>query len=395
MATDKYSTNKIYNMKYLSLIIVICFLTTCHSSSDPPVNTGTMDWKLFRGDLGLSGCTDTPLPENPELKWTYKGEARTVSSPIIDNGTTYWCDKRGRVKGVDINGKLAFEYDLQTAVEATPTIYDSVLYVGRIDGFMTAISLARKDTLWNYETMGQISAAPNLLKYGDPKAIVFGSYDNYLYCVDAKNGEELNKFESGYYLNGAAALWKGHVIFGGCDAWVRIIDCKTGTPTDSIQLEAYVPASPAIMGDYCYIGDYSGNIYKLMLENGKIVRHKKIVSEDSENGSFVSVPAISEDAFYFFSGDRNLHAISRINGKLNWKYMLKGNTGESSPVVCDNKIIVCTKTGIISILDAENGKLLWEYDTGEQIVGSPAIIKDHFMILTSKGTLLCFGKNSV
>ncbi len=382
-------------MKYLSLIIVICFLTTCHSSSDPPVNTGTMDWKLFRGDLGLSGCTDTPLPENPELKWTYKGEARTVSSPIIDNGTTYWCDKRGRVKGVDINGKLAFEYDLQTAVEATPTIYDSVLYVGRIDGFMTAISLARKDTLWNYETMGQISAAPNLLKYGDPKAIVFGSYDNYLYCVDAKNGEELNKFESGYYLNGAAALWKGHVIFGGCDAWVRIIDCKTGTPTDSIQLEAYVPASPAIMGDYCYIGDYSGNIYKLMLENGKIVRHKKIVSEDSENGSFVSVPAISEDAFYFFSGDRNLHAISRINGKLNWKYMLKGNTGESSPVVCDNKIIVCTKTGIISILDAENGKLLWEYDTGEQIVGSPAIIKDHFMILTSKGTLLCFGKNSV
>lgn len=382
-------------MKYLSLIIFICFLTTCHSSSGPPVNTGTTDWKLFRGDLGLSGCTDTPLPENPELKWTYKGETRTVSSPIIDDGTTYWCDKRGHVKGVDINGKLAFEYDLKTAVEATPTIYDSVLYVGRIDGFMTAISLARKDTLWNYETMGQISAAPNLLKYGDRKAVVFGSYDNYLYCVDAKNGQELSRFESGYYLNGAAAMWKGHVIFGGCDGWVRIIDCKTGTPTDSIQLEAYVPASPAIMGDYCYIGDYSGNIYKLMLENGKIVRHKKIVSEDSENGSFVSVPAISQDAFYFFSGDRNLHAISRINGKLNWKYMLKGNTGESSPVVCDNKIIVCTKTGIVSILDAENGQLLWEYDTGEQIVGSPAIIKDHFMILTAKGTLFCFGKKTV
>ena len=71
--------------------------------------------------------------------------------------------------------------------------------------------------------------------------------------------------------------------------------------------------------------------------------------------------------------------------------MLKGNVGESSPVVCDNKIIVCTKTGIISILNAEKGELLWEYDTGEQIVGSPAIIKDHFMILTTKGTLFCFG----
>lgn len=377
--------------------VLVCFFflllifISCNVGSDSTVNVGTMDWKLFRGDCGLSGCTDTPLPDNPVLKWTYRGETRTVSSPVVDNGTTYWCDKRGRVKGVNIEGELVFEYDLQTAVEATPTIYDSVLYVGRIDGFMTAISLVRKDTLWNYETMGQISAAPNLLKYDGRKAIVFGSYDNYLYCVDAKNGRELSKFESGYYLNGAAALWKGHVIFGGCDAWVRIIDSKTGTPTDSIQLEAYVPASPAIMGDYCYIGDYSGNIYKLMLENGKIIRHKKIVSENSENGSFVSVPAISSDAFYIFSGDRNLHAISRINGKLNWKYMLKGNVGESSPVVCDNKIIVCTKTGIISILNAEKGELLWEYDTGEQIVGSPAIIKDHFMILTTKGTLFCFG----
>ncbi|MCD7900188.1 MAG: PQQ-like beta-propeller repeat protein [Bacteroides sp.] len=101
---------------------------------------------------------------------------------------------------------------------------------------------------------------------------------------------------------------------------------------------------------------------------------------------------MSSDAFYFYSGERNLHAISRINGKLNWKYMLKGNVGESSPVVCNDKIIVCTKTGVVSILDCDSGKLLWEYDTGEQIVGSPAIIKDHFMILTAKGTLFCFGK---
>lgn len=378
-------------MKHIFYIILTAILVACSGGSDTS-GSGSMDWKLFRGDPALSGYTDTDLPQQPELLWTYKGEVRTVSSPVVDNGTTYWCDKRGKVCGVNIKGELAFEYDLKTAVEATPMIYDSTLYIGRIDGYMTAISLAKRDTIWNYETMGQISASPNIMKFAGRKAIVFGSYDNNLYCVDAKNGKELNQFESGYYLNGAAALWKGHVIFGGCDSWVRIIDCKTGNRTDSLLLDAYVPASPAIMGDYCYIGDYSGNIYKLMLEDGEIVRHKKIVCENGENGSFIAVPAISTDAFYFFSGDRHLHAISRLNGKLKWKYMLKGNVGESSPVVCNDKIIVCTKTGIVSILDTEAGELLWEYDTGEQIVGSPAIIKDHFMILTSKGTLLCFGK---
>ena len=366
-------------------------MLSCSGGSDKFVS-GSMDWKLFRGDPSLSGYTEINLPKNPILLWTYNSDSRTSSSLVIDNGTTYWSDKRGYIRGVNIKGEPVFAYDLQTAVEATPMIYDSTLFIGRIDGFMTAISLAQRDTLWNYETMGQVSASPNIMTFSERTAIVFGSYDNYLYCVDATNGEELSRFESGYYLNGAAALWKGHVIFGGCDAWLRIIDCQTGIQTDSLLLDAYVPASPAIMDDYCYVGDYSGNIYQLILGNGKIIRQDKIASEDSENGSFVSVPAISDKAVYFFFGDRNLHSVNRKNGELNWTYMLKGNAGESSPVICNDKVIVCTKTGIISILDAKSGELLWEYDTGEQIVGSPAVIKEHFMILTAKGTLFCFGK---
>lgn len=373
--------------------LLLLLVTACGGNTPLSGGSGSMDWKLFRGDATLSGYTDTPLPKDPVLLWTYKGGVRTVSSPIVDNGTTYWADRRGLIRGVDIHGELTFEYDLKTAVEATPMIYDSILYIGRIDGYMTAISLASRDTLWTYETMGQISASPNLIDFSGRKAVVFGSYDNFLYSLDYKTGEEISKFESGYYLNGAVALLKKYVIFGGCDSWVRIINCQTGEQTDSLLLDAYVPASPAIMGDYCYIGDYSGTIYKLMLENGKIIRHMKLVTGNGESGSYVSVPAISTDAYYFYSGERTLKARSRINGKEIWEYMMKGQTGESSPVVCDDKVVVCSKTGIVSILDAANGKMIWEYDTGEQIVGSPAVIKDHFFILTAKGTLLCFGKN--
>jgi outer membrane protein assembly factor BamB len=381
-------------MKQLFFILLVCLVTACTGSSDFP-DSGSMDWKLFRGDASLSGYTDTPLPKCPVLKWTFKGESHTVSSPVVDSGTTFWCDKQGRIRGVNINGKLSFEYDLNVGMEATPMIYDSTFYIGRMDGTMTAISLSRKDVIWNYKTSGWISASPNLIKFAGHKSIIFGSCDHSLYCVDAKNGKELDRFESNDCLRGAAALWKDHIIFGGYDARVRIIDCKTGIQTDSLLLDAMIPASPAIMGNYCYIGDRLGNIYKLMLENGKIIRHKKIVPEDSGSGSFVSVPAISGDAFYFFSGEKYLHAVSRINGKLNWKYRLKGDAGESSPIVCDDKIIVCTKTGIVSIVDTDNGKLLWDYDTGEQIVASPAIMKDHFMILTVKGTLFCFGKTDI
>jgi outer membrane protein assembly factor BamB len=350
-----------------------------------------MDWHLFRGDAALSGYTDTRLPRNPVLLWTYRSSSRTASSPVVDNGTTYWCDKRGLVRGVDVNGKQVFEYDLQTAVEATPMICDSVLYIGRIDGMMTAISLAGRDTLWTCETMGQIAASPNCVNFDGRQAIVFGSYDNHLYCLDSRDGTVISRFESGYYLNGAVAVRKRHVLFGGCDAWLRIIDCKRGVPTDSLKLEAYIPASPAIMGDYCYLGDYSGNMYELQLEKGEIVRHKKILSSMDGNSAFVSVPAITGETLYFLTDDRYLYSVDRKDGNPNWKFMLRGSAGESSPVICRDRVVVCTKTGIISIVNADSGELEWEYDAGEQITASPAVIKGRLLILTAKGTLLCFG----
>jgi eukaryotic-like serine/threonine-protein kinase len=384
-------SRKITKILMLSLFAGV-FFVSCDKLARHSGSQGDMNWNLFRGNSGLSGYTDLSLPDKPVVQWTYKAGVRTVSSPVVEEGTTYWCDKRGLISGVDINGQLCFSYNLNTAVEATPLIHDSILYIGRIDGYLTAISLAKKDTLWNYETQGQISASPNITVFKNQMAIVAGSYDNYMYCVNAANGALINRFESGYYLNGAAALWNNYVLFGGCDAWLRIINCETGEATDSLKTEAYIPCSPAVMGNFCYVGDYNGNIYELMLENGKISRHKKVTGVNNDNGSFVSVPAISGENICFFSGDRNLISANRRAGEINWKFMLKGHVGESAPVICQDEIIVCTKTGIVSILDAGSGKQIWEYDTGEPIVASPAVIKDHFLILTTRGTLFCFGQ---
>ncbi|WP_430936294.1 PQQ-binding-like beta-propeller repeat protein [Saccharicrinis sp. 156] len=376
----------------IGLILITCIACERHSEDSGSVDDH--NWKLFRGNTRLNGYVEKYLPEEPVLLWTFKGGKRTVSSPVIDNGTTYWCDRKGLINGVDINGKLSFSYNLNTSVEATPMIHDSILYIGRIDGYLTALSLANKDTVWNYETLGQISASPNIAQLKNGANILFGSYDNYFYCLNHENGQLVNKFESGYYINGAAALKGNHVLFGGCDAWLRIINYRTGIPTDSLLLDAYLPSSPAIMGKYCYIGDYTGNVYEILLSKGKIAGSKKIREPESDNESFVSIPAVSCKSVYIYAGDRHLLSIDRETGKTNFKYMLKGDVGDSAPVVSRNKLIVCTKDGIVSILDNKTGELLWEYDTGEQIVASPAVISDHFMILTTKGTLFCFGKKT-
>ena len=374
-----------------SLFLLLLF-SSCNSKTGNSDENNSGDWNIFRGNPSLSGYTNVTLPDSPVLLWTFKSETYTKSSPVVYKKVAYWSNRRGRIFGVNIEGKQVFDYAFETAIDAIPMIYDSVLYIGRIDGNLSAVSLAKQDTLWNFETWGQISASPNRINFEGKDAIIVGSYDNYLYCIDSKSGKEYNRYESGYYINGAVAQSNNFVMYGGCDGWFRVVDCISGVQTDSLEMEAYIPASPAINNDWCYIADYAGNIYEIKLEKGKIVSSGKIIESNDESRTFVSVPAVSNKMVYVVSDDRYLYAINRKDRSIAWKYLLKGDTGESSPVICYNKLIVCTKTGIVSIHNAKTGNVLWEYDTGEQIFASPAVINGYFYILTFKGTLFCFGK---
>ncbi len=225
-------------------------LSGCSNGSS--MSGGNRDWPLFRGNPALDGTSDVRLPRAPVLLWSYKSDSPSLSSPVVVGGTTYWSDRRGRIRGIDAEGMEVFDLDLDTAVDAAPTIADGVMYIGRVDGFMSAVSLTDRRRIWDYETMGQISAPAGITDFEDRRAIVFGSYDGTLYCLDALTGEKITGFDSGYYLNGAAAIGEGMAVVGGCDTWLRVVDTRTGVQTDSLMLDNYIPASPALSGGYCY-----------------------------------------------------------------------------------------------------------------------------------------------
>ena len=363
------------------VIALLCCVTACRErSSDDAVDS----WTIFRGDASLSGYTDRELPDEPVLRWCFQNNVRTVASPIIYNGTAFTCDRNGVVCGIDAEGNQCFKYDLQTIVEAPFLIRDSVMYIGRIDGYVTALSLREKKMLWSFETEGQISASSN---YVDGKVLV-GSYDGNMYTLDSSNGNLVSHCETNSYINGAAALWNEYMVFGGCDAWLRVVNTMTGESSDSLQMKAYIPASPAIVGDFTYVSDNAGNVYEIHLEGGKIKDHRilvEVADENEEEGGSVSIPAVSNDAIFLFNGDRYICALDRKDGHELWRKMLKGNTGESSPLVCKDKLLVCTKNGHVSIFNTTDGKELWHYEAGEQIISSPAVIEGAFYILTSRG----------
>lgn len=374
------------------VLLVLCLCGGCTVGNEHAAEEQTHDWVIFRGSPSLCGYTDAALPDAPQLLWSTTVQTRTVAAPIVYDEYVYTLDRKGRLRRFSSEGDSLLLYDFQTSIEASFVVDDSMLYVGRIDGHVNAFSLSEQRVVWDFETLGQISGSPNLV---DDHVLV-GSYDGSMYTLRQTTGNKVGQFETGYYINGTAAVWNNYMIFGGCDAWVRVVDVVTGEMTDSLELDSYVPASPAILDGVACACDYNGNVYEMTLEDGKIASHRKLIAttveNDEEEGGVVSMPTLTRDAVYILTGERHITCVDRASGKVRWKKMLRGVTGECSPLVAQDKVLVCTKDGHVSILSSSDGTELWRYETGEQIIASPAIIADRFFILTSRGTLLCFGE---
>ncbi len=379
---------------------VLCLCSSCAVVNEYATGEPSRDWVVFRGSPSLCGYTGCALPDAPRLLWSRAVHTRTVAAPIVYGGWVYTLDRKGRLRRFSPDGDSLTVHDFKTAVEASFVVDDSTLYVGRIDGHVCAYSITGKKVIWDFETMGQISGSPNLV--GDH--VLVGSYDGSMYTLQQATGRKTGQVVTGYYINGTAAVWKRYMMFGGCDAWVRVVDLVTGETTDSLELDTYVPASPAILDGVACACDYNGSVYEMTLDNGRIVKHRRLASatgdcqtevSPTDGGSgaesgVVSMPTMTREAVYILSGERHITCIDRASGKVRWRKMLRGVTGECSPIVAQDRVLVCTKDGHVSILDCDNGKELWHYETGEPIVASPAVIGDRFYILTSRGTLLGF-----
>lgn len=376
------------------LLIPILLLSAC--SGIPGLGESELEgrsWCIFRGNATLNGYTQRRLPEAPVLQWTYRANQRTVASPIVYDGICYTCDRKGVLRGIDEQGLECFHKDLGTFIESNFLLQDSTFYIGRMDGFLSALSLHDGQEKWSYETEGQISASPNTIYTPAGRQILVGSYDNYMYALDANSGRLVNRFETGYYINGAAALIGHYMVFGGCDAWLRVVDTQLGLATDSLELRAYIPSSPVIIDDFAYLADYMGNIYEIQLQDGHIVNHRVLLQNNhssEESGGLTAMPVVTQDDVFVFTSDRHLTCLHRDSGNQRWRVMLRGEVGESSPLVCHDRILVCTRDGHVSILSLTDGHELWHFEAGEQIISSPAIIRGAFYILTARGTLFRF-----
>src|SRR5688572_20847335 len=177
-----------------------------------------------------------------------------------------------------------------------------------------------------------------------------------------------------------------------------------------------VTATPAVVDQTIYVGDWSGRFYALDRTFGEERWHYDTEHhEQVYAGQIVASAAVAEvgsDRLVFFAAGKTLYALDAISGGFQWSHELNPEGGdidtteiESSPVVVERAngrptVIfgydVHNTPGLragVMALDAEDGDVVWNFDPDEgaeptgcvDVWSSPSVDEDRGLVFAGTG----------
>jgi len=128
-----------------------------------------------------------------------------------------------------------------------------VVYVGGSQNRLYAIDATTGERNWVFHTAGQVQSAPAAWQ----GVVVFGCDDGSVYAVD-EDGNECWSQNLGQRISGDPIIIGDAVVVGCCDDNVYGFDVRDGEPIDRFDTGGWVTTSPAVAEDRIYVGAERG-----------------------------------------------------------------------------------------------------------------------------------------
>jgi outer membrane protein assembly factor BamB len=200
-----------------------------------------------------------------------------LSSPAVSGNTVYFGSGDGNVYALAADtGALRWKFHTGNVVHASPALADGMLYVGSWDTYFYALDAATGTQRWRFKT-GEDPDISNQVGIQASAVIAegtvyFGCRDSKLYALDARTGVERWAFDNkGSWVISSPAVRNGRVYFATSDsALVHALDAKSGAPLFELSFKQWpFFSSPALAGNYLYIGSHAGQLLAIDLKAQK------------------------------------------------------------------------------------------------------------------------------
>ncbi len=345
------------------LAFTLVFFYACSPSSEEQTSDSSEipdeNWEFYGNDQTnkrYSALTQL-TPENVKdlkLAWQFDLEVDEAQecTPIVVDGTMYVTTASGPkfvyaldAKTGDLKWKKEFEVPADVArfaccgiVNRGATYDNGKIFVGRLDGHLTALDAQTGEELWTTEVVdykqGSVITSPPLV-VGNKVMSGFGGGEygatGYLSAYDVETGEEVWRTYTvpGDAMPTVRATWKGDSwktggavpwFIGSYDPELNLVYWGTSNPS---------PWNAAMRGpDTHEYGDmtnlYSASMLAINPDDGQIQWHYQTTPYDAWDYDGVNEPVLSEinvngtETPVLMKADRNgfFYVINRTNGKL-------------------------------------------------------------------------------
>ena len=291
---------------------------------------------LANGD-GVLGAFST---RTGKRAWYYKSGRCVASTPAVEQGTVFEtflnrppCNAskvtNGELVALRIGfGKLLWRRRIGPS-ESSPLVDNGTVYVGDWRGKVYAFDAKTGAQRWVYTTGGQIKGGVALAA----GRIYVGSYDHHVYALSARTGRLIWKTSAQGRLGGAGTFYStpavayGRVYIGSTDGKMYSLGATTGKIRWSYGTGGYVYSSPAVWNGLVFAGSYSHRFYAFDAATGDVRW------SFGANGPISGSPTVVDGVVYFATLKKRTYGLDARTGKLLWTFP----DGAFSPVVADQK----------------------------------------------------------
>lgn len=216
-----------------------------------------------------------------KLPWGHESGDYYVSSPVVVGGTVIFGGADGVVYALDAaTGEVRWRAHTGGRLRSSPAVSAGRVVVGSYDGNVYCFLLRSGAPQWKFATVGDtlfsekfgydrrsIQSSPAIAN----GIVYIGARDGFLYAIDLMTGKERWHFDHKIsWVNASAAIADGTIYAGSSDAaFVQAVDAQTGAERWRTSTDVPVWSSPAVSGDYLYVGDFVGRLHAFDRRDGK------------------------------------------------------------------------------------------------------------------------------
>jgi outer membrane protein assembly factor BamB len=369
----------------LVLAAGVAFAVPRGDSAPAAPEGGKNEWPVFRGNALQTGVASSVLADDLAELWKFETKDSIEGAPAVLDGVVYVASMDENLYALNLaDGKLKWQYK-GGPFKASPAVNGNSVFAGDSDGKFHCVDTTNGTKRWVFETGAEITGGANF--FGD--LILFGSYDETLYCL-TRDGKEKWQFKTQGPFNGSPAVADGRTFVAGCDSNVHVIDIAKGSELTAVDLGSQSGATAAVSGENLYVGTMGNQVQAINWKKGAVAWTFQPAKRAQP---FYSSAAVTADLVVIGSRDKRIYALDRKTGTERWSFATDGRV-DSSPVAVGNRIFCGSMDGRLYVLDLATGKQLKKIDLDGPVAGSAAVAAGRLLIGTQKGTVYCFGPKS-